>query len=94
MSPELQEISARLLALETVVGHLVSHLAVRDDDPSRWLATRKVLALHAAQGLDHDSGLDGLAPALSDAINAFFDNVERAVCGVAVPTPAAFGTRQ
>ena len=79
MSPELQEISARLLALETVVGHLVSHLAVRDDDPSRWLATRKVLALRAAHSVGQVAGADGLGQAMSDAIAAFFEDVERAV---------------
>lgn len=90
MSPDLQEISARLLALETVLGHLVSHMAVRDDDPSRWLATRKVLALHAADSIERDSGAEGLAQAMSDAIAAFFDDVERAVCRM----PGAAQTRQ
>ncbi len=90
MSPELQELSVRLLALETVLGHLVSHMAVRDDDPSRWLATRKVLALRAANVMESDSGADGLAQAMSDAIAAFFDDVEQAVCHL----PGAADTRQ
>jgi hypothetical protein len=90
MSPDLQEISARLLALETVVGHLVSHLAVRDDDPRRWLATRRVLALHAANSIGVHQGADGLAQAMSDAIAAFFEDVERAVCRL----PEAVQTRQ
>jgi hypothetical protein len=85
MSPDLQEIFARLLALETVLGHLVSHMAVRDDDPQRWLATRKVLALHAAGSVERDSGINGLAQAMSDAIAAFFEEAEYAVCN----SPAA-----
>ncbi len=47
---EMDEISARLSAIETVVGQLITHLAVRADDPARWISTRKVLALRA---LDH-----------------------------------------
>ena len=90
MSPDLQEISARLLALETVLGHLVSHMAVRDDDPLRWLATRKVLALHAADSIERDSGTEGLAQAMSNAIAAFFEDAERAVCHM----PGAVQTRQ
>lgn len=90
MSPDLQELSVRLLALETVLGHLVSHMAVRDDDPSRWLATRKVLALRAAHVMEHDSGEDGLAQAMSAVIAAFFDDVEQAVCGL----PGTADTRQ
>ncbi len=47
---EINEISARLTAMETVVGQLITHLAVRADDPAQWVNTRKVLALRA---LDH-----------------------------------------
>jgi hypothetical protein len=42
---EIDNVSARLTALETVVKQLITHMAVRDDDPSRWVQTRKVLAI-------------------------------------------------
>lgn len=90
MSPDLQELSVRLLALETVLGHLVSHMAVHNDDPSSWLATRKVLALRAAHVMEHDSGKDGLAQGMSEAIAAFFNDVEQAVCHL----PETARTRQ
>lgn len=79
MSVELDDLSARLLAIEAVVGHLVVHLAVRDEDPPRWLATRKALALHAADSFAADGAADGLAHAMSEAVAAFFEDVERAV---------------
>ena len=47
---EMDDLSARLTAIETVVGQLITHLAVRADDPARWVSTRKVLAQRA---LDH-----------------------------------------
>lgn len=43
---ETDDLSARLAVLETVLRHLVTHLALRSDDPPRWVATRRVLALH------------------------------------------------
>jgi len=46
---ETDDLSARLAVLETVVRQLVTHLAVRSDDPPRWVATRKVLALDAVE---------------------------------------------
>ena len=76
MSPDFQEISARLLALETVVGQLVTRLAVRADDPASWLATRKVLALQAAHSVGEDAGAHELAAAMQDAIAEFFAGVE------------------
>lgn len=79
MSPGFEELSARLLAMETVLGHLVVRLAVRDDDPLQWLATRRILALRAAQDVEQQSGADFLAHAVSDAIVEFFDGVERAI---------------
>ena len=87
MSLESEDLSARLLAIEAIVGHLLVHLAVRDEDPPRWLATRKTLALHAAHSFAQDGDANGLAHAMSDAIAAFFDDVEAAVC--AAPSPAA-----
>ncbi len=80
MSPDFQELSARLLALETVLGQLVTRLAVRDDDPERWLATRKVLALQAARSVGQDTGTDELAAAMQEAIAQFFASVESVVC--------------
>ena len=84
MSIELEDLSARLLAIEAIVGHLVVHLAVRDEDPSRWLATRKALALHAAQSFAQDEAASGLAHAMSDAVAAFFDDAEAAVCAASL----------
>ena len=79
MSLELEDLSARLLAIEAIVGHLIVHHAVREEDPPRWLATRKALALHAAHSFAQDGAANGLAHAMSNAIAAFFDDVEAAV---------------
>ena len=79
MSPDIHEISARLLAIETVVGHLLTHMAVRDDDPTGWLATRRALALRAADRVGDADGLLDLAAAVRDAVGAFFDEAELAV---------------
>ncbi len=53
---ENDDISARLTALETVVSQLITHLAVRSDDPSGWVETRKVLALSAVNGREASTG--------------------------------------
>lgn len=79
MSPDIDEISARLLAMEAVVGHLLTHMAVRDDDPAGWLATRRTLALHAADRVGHADGLIDLAIAVRQAVGAFFDEADLAV---------------
>jgi hypothetical protein len=79
LSPDINDISARLLAIETVVGHLLTHLAVRADDPAGWLATRRTLALGAA---DRVGGIDEameLAVAVREAVAAFFDGADDAV---------------
>jgi len=76
---EIEDLSARLGALETVVGQLLTHLAVRTDDPPTWVATRRVLALHAM--LD-DPALAGNLRARRDmesAIAGFFDQLDAAV---------------
>ena len=44
---EMEEISARLTAMETVVSQLITHLAVHTDHPTQWVSTRRVLALRA-----------------------------------------------
>lgn len=46
---EIADLSTRLTALETVMRQLLTHLAAHTDDPSRWVATRRVLALHAVR---------------------------------------------
>src|SRR3984885_5598492 len=68
---EIDEISARLTVLETVVRQLITHMAVRDDDPARWVQTRKTLAMSAigAEGDRHAAELHG-------ATDAFFDQPE------------------
>jgi hypothetical protein len=68
---EIDEISARLTVLETVVKQLITHMAVRDDDPARWVQTRKTLAISAI-------GAEGarLTARLHGATDAFFDQPE------------------
>ena len=65
------DISARLTALETVVSQLITHLAVRSDDPAGWVETRKVLALSTVNGR-HAAGVERVR----DAIESFFDQAE------------------
>jgi hypothetical protein len=68
---EIDEISARLTVLETVVKQLITHMAVRDDDPAGWVRTRKTLAMSAI-------GVQGLRQAarLHAVTEAFFDQAE------------------
>ena len=81
---DLDALSARLTALETVVGHLMTHLAVRSDDPTRWVATRRTLALHAVHDHAHtDWSGHSQIPAVEDAIVGLFDQVEEVVAGYA-----------
>ncbi|WP_158931931.1 hypothetical protein [Acidisphaera sp. S103] len=65
---EIDDVPARLIVLETVVKQLITHMAVRDDDPSRWVETRKALALSVIDA-------EGPIPAsvLLDAMTEFFD---------------------
>lgn len=79
MAQDIDDISARLLAIETVVGHLLTHLAVRDDDPSGWLATRRTLALRAADRVGGTDATEDLAIAMREAVAAFFDGADYAV---------------
>jgi hypothetical protein len=69
--PGSDEIAARLTVLETVVKQLLTHLAVRDDDPALWVQTRKTLARRAieAQAPRH-------ADRLFEVTDAFFIQVE------------------
>jgi hypothetical protein len=68
---EMDEISARLIVLETVVRQLITHMAVRDDDPPRWVRTRKTLAMRAL-------AVNGprQAALLHEAMADFFDPAE------------------
>jgi hypothetical protein len=76
---ETEDLSARLIALETVLRHLVTHLALHSDDPPGWVATRRVLAMHEVQAQPLWSG-DPEARAhlagLEQAISGFFAPVE------------------
>lgn len=69
---EIDEISARLTVLETVVRQLLTHMAVREDDPPRWMQTRKTLATSVI-------GADGSerAALLHEAMAEFFDQAEQ-----------------
>ena len=69
---EIDEISARLTVLETVVRQLSTHMAVRDDDPPLWVRTRKTLAMSAidAKEATQDSAR------LHGATEALFDQAE------------------
>jgi hypothetical protein len=71
---ESEAISARLTVLETVVKQLITHMAVRDDDPPRWIQTRRALALSV---IDPDASRR--AASLSDATDAFFDQADEVV---------------
>jgi hypothetical protein len=69
---EIDEISARLTVLETVVRQLITHMAIRDEDPPLWVQTRKTLAMSVIDG-----ERPGEARRLRDATAAFFDQAEQ-----------------
>lgn len=73
---EIDEISARLTVLETVVRQLLTHMAVRDDDPPRWVQTRKTLAMSM---IDPDGS--ERAALLHEAMAEFFDQAELVASG-------------
>jgi len=93
---ESENLAARVMALETVIRQLVTHFAVRSDDPPGWVRTRKVLALSAVgtadpthDGLHHRSfGDDRVREAISD----LFDDVEQIAANYALSDPR--GTRR
>lgn len=64
---EIDDISARLTVLETVIKQLITHMAVRDDNPPGWVRTRRTLAINALEG---DTDL------LHDAVTDFFAQAE------------------
>jgi hypothetical protein len=79
---ETDDLSARLIALETVLRHPVTHLALHSDDPPRWVATRRTLARH--EGQEHSPWSDdpqarSHLAGLERAISGFFDPAEGAV---------------
>lgn len=71
---EMAEISARLAVLETVLGQLITHLAVRADDPPRWVETRKVLALNAISAQQAPSR--ETTARMQDAVAGIFDQAQ------------------
>jgi hypothetical protein len=76
---ETDDLSARLAALETVLRHLVTHLALHSEDPPRWVATRRVLALHEVQEHPPQPGNAAArtqVAGLEQAIAGFFEPVE------------------
>jgi hypothetical protein len=68
---EIDDVSARLIALETVVRQLITHMAVRDDDPPRWVRTRKTLAMSVIE-----ANRPAEAALLLDAMADLFDQAE------------------
>ncbi|HVC63755.1 MAG TPA: hypothetical protein VND19_25730 [Acetobacteraceae bacterium] len=79
---ETDDLSARLVALETMLRHLVTHLALRSDNPPSWVATRRMLALHEVQmrppRSGHPQARTNLA-GLKQVINGIFDPVDDVV---------------
>jgi hypothetical protein len=79
---ETDDLSARLAALETVLRHLVTHLALHSDDPPLWVATRRVLALHEVHEhppMPDDARAHAHLADLEQAITGFFAPVEGAI---------------
>jgi hypothetical protein len=89
---QTDDLAARICALETVVSQLITHLAVRADDPAGWVQTRKALALSAINDQARPVPRIGL---VRDALVGFFDQAESvagdyaAVRGHATPRPFA-----
>jgi hypothetical protein len=79
---EIDDVSARLIVLETVVKQLITHMAIRDDDPSLWVQTRKTLAMSVIDA-------EGPVPAeqLHDAMAEFFDQAESVAGDYSSGTP-------
>ena len=88
---ETDELCARVAALETVLRQLLTHLAVRSDDPPGWLATRRTLALHATQERPVDADeptARAYAARVAQAIAGFFDQAEEVIAEYGRPTTA------
>lgn len=73
--PAMDNVAARLTVLETVLRQLVTHLAIRTDDPPGWVRTRKVLALTAIESAHAGPGPDEMAP-MRSAVSELFDELE------------------
>ena len=76
---EIEDLSARLLALETVVRQLLTHLAIRAEDPPRWVETRRTPAMHAVQGDPSFAGDPDARAWMEHAIDGFFGQVQAVV---------------
>lgn len=76
---EIGDLSARLLALETVVRQLLTHLAVRTEDPPSWVETRRSLAMHAVHGDPLFAGDPHARAWMEHAIDGFFGEVQAVV---------------
>jgi hypothetical protein len=72
--PEMDEISARLSVIETVLRQLITHMAVRADDPPEWVRTRRVLAIRALDGAGNRPLRQ--AALIRDAVAQVFDQAE------------------
>lgn len=72
--PEIDEISARLTAIETVLQQLITHMAVRADDPPEWVRTRRVLATRALDASGHPPLRQ--AALIRDAVAKVFEQAE------------------
>jgi hypothetical protein len=82
--PEIDDISARLTVLEMVVMQLITHLAVRTDNPKRWVQTRKVLALNAIAVTNGPSG--SRIDRINDAVAGLFGQAELVAAEYGPPT--------
>lgn len=83
---EIEDLSARLLALETVVQQLLTHLAVRTEDPPRWVETRRTLAMHVVHGDPSFAGDPDARAWMEHAIDGFFGQVKAVVDAYGVGT--------
>jgi hypothetical protein len=81
---EIDDVSARLIVLETVVKQLITHMAVRDEDPALWVQTRKTLAMSV---IDADGPTQ--AALLHDAMAEFFDHAESVASDYGAPDKPA-----
>jgi hypothetical protein len=72
--PESDEISARLIVIETILQQLITHMAVRTDDPPEWVRTRRVLAARALDASGHASLRQ--ATLVRDAVAKVFEQAE------------------
>jgi hypothetical protein len=80
MMTEIDDVSARLTVLETVMRQLITHMAVRDDDPPLWVRTRKTLAMSV---IDADGPI--AAALLHDAMAELFDQAELVAAEYGMP---------